>query len=223
YVSKKKKDPKLELAEKILSKTALIYRKVASEKTPKEFAEFLDKRRLSNDTAKTFQLGYAPGSNVITNYLASIKNESERKKTLDLAEEIHLIRKSNRDEQSHFDTFRDRVMFPIWDQYGHVVGFGGRQVFDYQKGKYINSQESFVFRKKQILYGMHLAKTAIRQRDAVILCEGYMDCIALHHHGFTNAVAVMGVAMGEGTLKTLKALTSNFYLALDADDAGMKA
>lgn len=223
YVSKKKKDPKLELAEKILSKTALIYRKVASEKTPKEFAEFLDKRRLSNETAKTFQLGYAPGSNVITNYLASIKNESERKKTLDLAEEIHLIRKSNRDEQSHFDTFRDRVMFPIWDQYGHVVGFGGRQVFDYQKGKYINSQESFVFRKKQILYGMHLAKTAIRQRDAVILCEGYMDCIALHHYGFTNAVAVMGVAMGEGTLKMLKALTTNFYLALDADDAGMKA
>ncbi len=223
YIAKKNKDPKLELAQKILSKGALLYRKVATDKTPKEFAEFLDKRRLSDETAKTFGLGYAPGNNVITNYLTSIKNESERAKALSLAEEIHLIRKSTREEQSHFDTFRDRVMFPIWDQYGHVVGFGGRQVFDYQKGKYINSQESFVFRKKQILYGMHLAKTSIRQRDAVILCEGYMDCIALHHYGFTNAVAVMGVAMGEGSLKMLKALTANFYLALDADDAGMKA
>lgn len=223
YIQKKNKDPKLELAEKILSKTALIYRKIATDKTPKEFAEFIEKRKLSSETAKTFGLGYAPGNNVVTGYLSSIKNESEREKTLNLAEEIHLIRKSNREEQSHFDTFRDRIMFPIWDQYGHVVGFGGRQVFDYQKGKYINSQESFVFRKKQILYGMHLAKTNIRQRDAVILCEGYMDCIALHHYGFTNAVAVMGVAMGEGTLKMLKALTTNFYLALDADDAGMKA
>lgn len=223
YTAKKKKDPKLELAEKIISKAALIYRKVATDKSPKEFVEFIQKRRLSPETAKIFGLGYAPGNNAFTSYLMSIKNESEREKVLHMAEEIHLIRKSNREEQSHFDTFRDRIMFPIWDQYGHVVGFGGRQVFDYQKGKYINSQESFVFRKKQILYGMHLAKISIRQQNAVILCEGYMDCIALHHYGFTNAVAVMGVAMGEGTLKMLKALTSNFYLALDADDAGMKA
>lgn len=227
YIQKKNKDPKLELAQKILSKSALLYRKIATDKTPKEFAEFIEKRKLSIETAKQFQLGYAPGNNLITGYLSSIKNDSERENTLKLAQEIHLIRQSNRpnnsNEQGHFDTFRDRVMFPIWDQYGHVAGFGGRQVFDYQKGKYINSQESFVFRKKQILYGMHLAKTSIRQRDAVILCEGYMDCIALHHYGFTNAVAVMGVAMSEGSLKMLKALTSNFYLALDGDDAGMKA
>ncbi|PIP91326.1 MAG: DNA primase [Bdellovibrionales bacterium CG12_big_fil_rev_8_21_14_0_65_38_15] len=223
FIQKKNKDPKLELAQKILSKSALLYRKMATDKTPKEFAEFLEKRKLSKETAKTFQLGYAPGTNLITGYLGSIKDENERERTLNLAEEIHLIRNSTRDDQGHFDTFRDRVMFPIWDQYGHVAGFGGRQVFDYQKGKYINSQESFVFRKKQILYGMHLAKTSIRQRDAVILCEGYMDCIALHHYGFTNAVAVMGVAMSEGSLKMLKALTSNFYLALDGDDAGMKA
>ncbi|MBH46984.1 MAG: DNA primase [Halobacteriovorax sp.] len=223
FIQKKNKDPKLELAQKILAKSSLLYRKIATDKTPKEFAEFIKNRKLSVETAKTFQLGYAPGTNLITGYLSSIKDEGERERTLKLAQEIHLIRESNRDDQGHFDTFRDRVMFPIWDQYGHVAGFGGRQVFDYQKGKYINSQESFVFRKKQILYGMHLAKTSIRQRDAVILCEGYMDCIALHHHGFTNAVAVMGVAMSEGSLKVLKALTSNFYLALDGDDAGMKA
>ncbi|MBL6989142.1 MAG: DNA primase [Bacteriovoracaceae bacterium] len=216
------------MAHKVLSKASQIYTKIVnSTNPPQAFNDFTKTRKLTPETVQLFSLGYAPGSNVIANYLSSLANKKDKNFALQVAKKIHVIREDTRGqtESGYFDTFRDRVMFPIKDHYGQTVGFGGRAVFDYQKdkGKYVNSQESFCFDKKSILYGLHLTKPHIRQKDFVILVEGYMDLIALYQNGFQNSVAIMGVALSDGAIATLKSLTKNFYLALDSDAAGIKA
>ncbi|WP_127717892.1 DNA primase [Halobacteriovorax sp. HLS] len=223
YYQKKEKPPKLLMAEKILTKSSQLYRKLAETKAYEKYEEFIKKRGLSNDIAKTYSLGYAPKDSKLTSYLSSIPNEKERSFALDIAKELGLIKVDKNDNKSHYDTFRDRIIFPIWDQFGQVVGYTSRAVFDYQKAKYMNSRESFIFNKKHILYGLHLAKSSIRSKDAVILVEGNMDQIALFNKGFTNSVAVQGVALGETSLRNLKSMTTNFYLCLDNDQAGWNA
>jgi DNA primase len=223
YFQKKEKPPKLLMAEKILSKSSQLYCKLAETGTFEKYDEFIKKRGLSKEIAKTYSLGYAPKDSKLTSYLSSIPNEKEREFALGIAKELGLIKVDQKDNKSHYDTFRDRIIFPIWDQYGQVVGYTSRAVHDYQKAKYMNSRESFIFNKKHILYGLHLAKSSIRSKDAVLLVEGNMDQIALYNKGFTNSVAVQGVALGETSLRNLKSMTSNFYLCLDNDQAGWKA
>lgn len=230
YVQKKNKPPKVEMAEKILEKATLVYRKLADTGHFKPFRDFITNRGLNKKVAETFKLGFAPNNSSVTDYLSSIKDEKDKKFALDTAVEIGLIRVSDPSKapagaknRSHYDTFRDRIIFPIWDHYGHVVGFQSRAIHDYQKAKYMHSKESFVFKKPNILYGLHLAKKAIRAKDAVILVEGNMDMISLYAKGFENCVAVMGTAMGDASLNALKGITKNFYFALDNDAAGFKA
>ena len=230
YVQKKNKSPKVEMAEKILEKTTLVYRKLAETGHFAPFNDFITNRGLNKKVADTFKLGFAPNNSSVTDYLNSIKSEADRKFALETAVEIGLIRVSDPSkapagakDRSHYDTFRDRIIFPIWDHYGHVVGFQSRAIHDYQKAKYMHSKESFVFKKPNILYGLHLAKKAIRAKEAVILVEGNMDMISLYAKGFENCVAVMGTAMGDASLNALKGMTKNFYFALDNDAAGFKA
>jgi len=223
YITQKQKPPKVVMAEKILSKSCQLYRKLSQTGRYEKYTEFIKGRGLNEEVASTYSLGYAPKNSALTEYLSSIPTDKDRSFALQVAEEIGLIKRDQKNPKSHYDTFRDRIIFPIWDHFGHVVGYTSRAVFDYQKAKYMNSKESFVFNKRNILYGLHLAKKAIRGKDAVILVEGNMDQIALHAKGFENAVAVMGVALGENSLRNLKSLTSNFYLCLDSDDAGYKA
>ncbi|TNE98574.1 MAG: DNA primase [Deltaproteobacteria bacterium] len=230
YVQKKNKSPKVEMAEKILEKTTLVYRKLAETGHFAPFNDFITNRGLNKKVADTFKLGFAPNNSSVTDYLNSIKSETDRKFALETAVEIGLIRVSDPSkapagakDRSHYDTFRDRIIFPIWDHYGHVVGFQSRAIHDYQKAKYMHSKESFVFKKPNILYGLHLAKKAIRAKEAVILVEGNMDMISLYAKGFENCVAVMGTAMGDASLNALKGMTKNFYFALDNDAAGFKA
>ncbi|MCO4795079.1 MAG: DNA primase [Bacteriovoracaceae bacterium] len=230
YITKKNKPPKVEMAEKILEKSTLVYRKLSGTGHFKPFNEFIKNRGLNEKVAEVFKLGFAPNTSSVTDYLNSIKNEKDRNFALSVAVEIGLIRISDPEKapagsksKSHYDTFRDRIIFPIWDHYGHVVGFQSRAIHDYQKAKYMHSKESFVFKKPNILYGLHLAKKAIRAKDAVILVEGNMDMISLYAKGFENTVAVMGTAMGESSLKAVKGITKNFYFALDNDSAGFKA
>jgi len=219
----KKADPKKVMAKKILTKASKIYQKIGNEVAPKTYTEFLEKRELSNDVAQNFEIGFAPGNNVLTNYLKSLPEGDEKKFAFQIAQEISLIRPDKDRAHEFYDVFRDRIMFPIWDDRAQVVGFGGRATLQSQSAKYYNSQESFVFNKKQILYGYHLAKGAIREKDRVLLVEGYMDLIALHKVGVTNSVAIMGVALGDNSIERLKSLSKNFYLALDSDNAGMMA
>ena len=230
YVQKKNKSPKVVMAEKILEKTTLVYRKLAETGHFAPFNDFITNRGLNKKVADTFKLGFAPNNSSVTDYLNSIKSEADRKFALETAVEIGLIRVSDPSkapagakDRSHYDTFRDRIIFPIWDHYGHVVGFQSRAIHDYQKAKYMHSKESFVFKKPNILYGLHLAKKAIRAKEAVILVEGNMDMISLYAKGFENCVAVMGTAMGDASLNALKGMTKNFYFALDNDAAGFKA
>jgi DNA primase len=223
YQDEKKSHPKMEMGKKILSKTAQLYRKMAT--THKFFAydDFIKKRGLDEEIANTYTLGFATSKNSLLDYLSSIADEKERSFALDIALELGLIKKDKDNPKNHYDTFRDRIIFPIWDHFGQVIGFTSRAIRDDQKAKYMNSPESFMFKKQNILYGLHLAKNAIREQDAVILVEGNMDQIALFHYGFKNTVAVMGIALGAQSLERLVHLTKNIFLALDTDGAGFSA
>lgn len=223
YQDEKKSNPKMEMGKKILSKAAFLYRKIASTHQFAPYDNFIKNRGLDEEIANSYSLGFAPNKNSLLEYLSSIGDEKERNFALDIALELGLIKKDKDNAKNHYDTFRDRIIFPIWDQFGQVAGFTSRAVRDDQKAKYMNSPESFMFKKQNILYGLHLAKNAIREKDAVILVEGNMDQIALYHFGFKNTVAVMGIALGPQSLERIINLTKNIYLALDTDAAGFNA
>ena len=130
--------------------------------------------------------------------------------------------KRNEERNSTYDMFRNRVIFPIRDRQGRVIGFGGR-VLDDGVPKYLNTAETPVFHKSHVIYGLDLAHRAIRERDQVVIVEGYMDVIAAHQFGFANVVACMGTALTPEQLRQLQRYTDNFVLALDADAAGQQA
>ncbi|MCF8057758.1 MAG: DNA primase [Bacteriovoracaceae bacterium] len=223
YHQTKKSSPKIEMGKKLLGNTMKLYRKLAETGQHKPFLDFLEKRGLSAETAKTYQLGFAPPNYTLFDYISSIKDEKDRSFALSVAEELGLIKKSTFGEKSHYDTFRDRIMFPIWDQFGQVIGFTSRSISDEQKPKYLNSLDSFLFNKKNILYGLHLAKNVIRERDQAILVEGNMDQVALYKNGFENSLAIMGVALGDSSVIKLLALSKNIVLSLDNDQPGWRA
>ncbi|MFA6238901.1 MAG: DNA primase [Bacteriovorax sp.] len=223
YQEDKKSNPRLDMAKKILTKTAQLYRKTATTHKFAPYDDFIKKRGLNEEIASTYNLGFAQAKNSLCDYLSSIPNEKERIFALSITEELGLIKKDRNNKEAHYDTFRDRIIFPIWDQFGQVIGFTSRAIRDDQKAKYMNSVDSFVFNKRNILYGFHLAKNAIREKDSVILVEGNMDQVALYNNGFHHSVAIMGIALGAPSLERLLSLTKNIYLALDTDSAGFAA
>lgn len=224
----KERDPKISMSLKVLRRAAQIYQKLSTSAdnnnlTKETFQQFLKDRSLSQTMAEKFELGISPYGNVLTEYLNRIPSDQEKAFAIKTAEEIHLIRKSNRGSDYHFDTFHERIIFPICNGQGEIIGFTSRALKEEQKPKYLNSSDSFIFNKGQILYGLHLARPHIREKNSVIICEGNMDLIALHQHGFENSVAIMGASMSLKAIKNLKTLALNFYLALDSDKAGKKA
>lgn len=222
YDDKRPKSPREEMAKKILQKVTLLYQKSAQ--NSKVFENFKEARGISGDIAKAYHLGFAPGTNAVTRYLSSIPDQKERDFALKIAREIGLIREDKyKGPGNHYDTFRERIVFPIWDHFGHVNGYTTRATKESQKAKYMNSIDSFAFHKTNILYGFHLAKPFIKERDEVLLCEGNMDQLALYKSGFEHSVAVMGVALGENSLQRLVHLTKNVVLALDTDQGGRMA
>lgn len=120
-------------------------------------------------------------------------------------------------------SFRDRLMVPIFDERGRTVGFGARRLDGETIAKYINSEETLLFDKGSLLFGLHLAKSEIKRQDAVILVEGYLDVILMHQHGFVNTVASMGTALTSDQAQRLKRLCSHAFLAFDQDNAGLAA
>ncbi|MDB9495952.1 DNA primase [Spirulina major CS-329] len=178
-----------------------------------------EKRRLSDQTIQTFGLGYAPGGwEALYRYLV----EGKRYPVL-LVEQAGLVRPRKQGE-GYYDYFRDRLMIPIADHQGRIIGFGSRTLGN-DEPKYLNSPETEVFSKGQTLYGLDRAKKAIAQQDQAVLVEGYFDVIALHAAGIEQAVAALGTALGEAQLKHLSRYTDSKQIVLnfDADAAGRKA
>ena len=178
--------------------------------------DYLHKRGLTDETIETFGLGYAPNA-----WEAARAYFNGKGYTDDDLLAIGLL--TRRDDGRIYDRFRHRVMFPIRDARGRAVGFGARTLDPEGIPKYLNSPQTEIFDKSRLLYGLDKAGKAIRQRDQVVIVEGYMDVIGLYQAGFPNAVSPMGVALNEGQLRTLKRYTRHMVLALDPDVAGIRA
>lgn len=177
---------------------------------------YLRERQITNDTIKKFGLGYAPeGWNNLLNYL--------KEKGFREHEVFEAGLAKSRDNGTYYDAFYDgRVMFPIIDVRGNIIGFGGRiMVENSNTGKYLNTAETAVFKKKENLFGLNLAKN--NKSGRMLLMEGYMDVISLHQAGIGNAVASLGTAFTPEQAKLLKKYTDKAVLCYDADQAGRKA
>lgn len=177
---------------------------------------YLSKRGISKDIATDFLLGYAaPGWD---NLLRTLGGDSLQEKHL---LEAGLLAE-NPDSGRRYDRFRDRIIFPIRDSRGRVIGFGGRVLGD-DKPKYLNSPETPVFHKGQELYGLYEARQHNRQLQDILVVEGYMDVIALAQQGLRNAVATLGTATTPEHIKRLLRIVSTVTFCFDGDNAGRKA
>ena len=177
---------------------------------------FID-RQLSMETIKAFRLGFAPDS--YDRLLDYLKDENADLKE---AQKLGLIQEKQK-ENGYYAKFRYRVMFPFMNTTGKIIGFGGRKLREEQQPKYLNSPESPVYKKGQILYGLHLAVQSIRQNNYVILVEGYFDLLRLYESGIKNVVASSGTALTDAQARLLRRYTQNVYISYDGDSAGVKA
>jgi DNA primase len=178
--------------------------------------DYLLKRGLTRETIETFGLGYAPDS-----YEATLKHLREQGYSTGEMSQAGMV--NERDSGGVYDKFRNRITFPIRDNAGKMTGFGARILNPEDNPKFLNSPQTVLFDKSHLLYGLDLARKAIRAKDQVVIVEGYLDVIVLHQAGYTNTVSPMGTALNEDQLRYLKKFTKRIVLALDADAAGEKA
>ncbi len=205
-----------------------------------EAKNYLLQRGLNNVSLKSFRIGYAPDAwNLLIDYLVSKGYKRE---------DIEIVGLIKRKDNRYYDRFRSRIMFPINDSSGRVIAFSGRifsakgggsalsrKEANFEEAKYINSPETPLYNKSNVLFGIDKAKNSIRTRDYSIIVEGQMDLILSHQSGFTNTVAVSGTAFVDSTndrnedkekinnLGLIKRLSSNIIFAYDGDDAGIRA
>ena len=177
---------------------------------------YFKERGFTDETIETFQLGYSPsGKDKLT------KAALEKGYQLEYLTETGLtIQKGD----YTFDRFHDRVMFPIHNLSGRVVGFGGRVLKKNEKtAKYLNSPESDIYHKSKIVYGIYFAKKSITQKDNCYLVEGYTDVISLYQKGIQNVVSSSGTSLTEDQIRLIKRYTQNITILYDGDPAGIKA
>jgi DNA primase len=211
----------------LLKTAADFYRKELGRR--KNVLEYLQKRGLKDSTIQSYFLGYAPeesgGWRNLCNFLKSKEYSGEE------MEKAGLAVKSGAD---YYDRFRGRIMFPLFDFSGRIVGFSGRLYPEPTsdvgkiptsdvKAKYINTPQTILYDKSRILYGFDRAKTEIRKKDACILVEGQMDVLMSHQAGVLNAVAVSGTGLTPYHLNSIGRLTNNLIVAFDSDEAGLIA
>ncbi len=190
------------------------YSCLIDEKNSHALKYFLN-RGLTPQTIKKFGLGYAPDS-----WDSLIKHMRTKGFSVQELYEADLVKKSTKNGERFYDNFRNRMMTPIIDIRGNVIGFGGR-VLDDSKPKYVNTADTLVYKKSHEVFAMNVAKNA--KEDFFIVAEGYMDVIALHQAGFTNAVACLGTALTSEQARLMKRYTDEVVLAYDSDEAGQKA
>ncbi len=184
-------------------------------KTSQRAIDYLKQRGLSGEIAKQFNIGYAPDS---WDFLVSHLGKSR--------DHLQALHKTGliviKDNDKTYDRFRDRIIFPITDQRGRIIGFGGR-ILDQGEPKYLNSPENAVFHKGYELYGLYEAKQALRKIDRIIIVEGYMDVVALAQHGINYAVASLGTATTTEQIQKTFRTTHEIVFCYDGDNAGKKA
>lgn len=179
---------------------------------------YFKERQLKPETIKKFQLGYSPEKrNAFTEYAL------EKGYTQEILEKSGLSIFTERSPNG-VDRFRERVIFPIHSFSGRVLGFGARILrSDVKTAKYLNSPETDIYHKSNILYGLYQSKQAISKEDMCLLVEGYMDVVALHQNGIENVVASSGTSLTQEQIKLIKRVTENVTILFDGDSAGIKA
>ena len=181
-------------------------------KKNKEVLEYLLKRNLTEKTINDFEIGFSPGNTLLRDYLYSQGYDYE------------LIKKAGLLDHQNFDRFQSRIIFPLRDEKGRLVGFTGRIFPENLPGpKYLNSPETLIFKKSEFLYGLYFAKEYILVQKKIILVEGQIDFLLSWQNNLKNVVAVSGSALTESHLRKLKKYSSNLVLAFDNDNAGFQA
>jgi len=192
------------------------YHKILLEHPKSQFArDYLKKRRITDESVEIWQLGFAPDSwDVLNKFLVQkgLKEEDIFQAGLTIKKERGV---------GYNDRFRNRLMFPIWDTHGDVIGFGGRWLGKEENmAKYINSPQTLIYNKSAVLYGINKAKQEIKKQKLAVIVEGYMDCIASYQAGVTNVVASSGTALTTEQVRLLKRFSTNLAFAFDQDLAG---
>ena len=196
---------------KINEITAELYHQTLYQPVAKPAQEYVKKRKLDNKTLVNFKIGYAPNQNILYKYLKEKGFSDEEILT------STLVKKYN---NTYIDSFKNRLIFPIFDVRNRVIAFGGR-VLDNSLPKYINSPDTIVYNKGRNLYGLNVAKNA--KFDKIIIVEGYMDCVSLHQRGIPNVVASLGTALTENQGRLLRKYCEKIVISYDSDGAGQAA
>ena len=191
------------------------FKKNLDSETGKKIRTYLKGRGLSDETVTMFDLGYAGDG---WDHLLSVAKS--KKMTSEVIEKCGLFTKT---DKGVFDRFRNRLMFPITNRGDRVVAFGGRDMSGESDAKYLNSPETPIYNKREILYGLSRTKDTARQDRILVVVEGYMDLLQLYQNGITNIAATSGTAFTSGQVSQLRKFADTVYLAYDGDVAGRKA
>lgn len=175
-------------------------------------------RGLTPESLATWRIGFAPSG-----WRTLLEHLTEQGFTTDELIRAGLIKEADEKKGTYYDRFRNRLMFPIKDTAGRTVAFTGRAMDPSDQAKYLNSPETDLYKKSEVLFGMHLAKDAIRTRGFALLVEGQFDLTLAHQSGFENTIALSGTALSEKHIALIKRYADNLMLALDADRAGLAA
>ena len=181
----------------------------------KKAKEYIDKRGINDEASETFEFGFSPNTN--SNLVSKLTSIGF--KEIEIIQSGLAIKRENNQVR---DFFYGRLMIPIKNSNGRVIGFGAR-VLDDSNPKYINTPSTPIFDKKSVLFGLSVASKAIGDYNSVVVVEGYLDVITAHQFGFKNVVASMGTALTANQVGSLKSRTNNFVLAMDSDSAGREA
>jgi DNA primase len=217
-----------ELAYRINATAADLYRRLLIEDPIGELGRaYQQERRIDSEIAESFRIGYAPAPEQ-AGWDTLVRELQAKQLPLELAEELGLIARSQR-SGNFYDRFRGRLMFPIIQPGGRVIGFSGRvlpafaEVDGEKAPKYVNSSESLLYKKSKTLFGLHAAGNRMRERERGILVEGQIDVVAMHQRGFGETVAPLGTALTKPQVELLARFTDTIVLCFDGDRAGTKA
>ncbi len=201
----------------VCAEAAKFWQTILTSPAGKKASDYIKGRKIKTDTAEQFKLGYAPDSWDDTSKHLREKGYNET--------EIFQAGLTIRREKStgYYDRFRDRLVFPIQDLHGNIVGFTGRTLKSDEQAKYINTPESPIYHKGRILYGLDKAKQAIRKIGYGVVVEGNMDAMTAHEAGYANVVACSGTALSQEQVILLKRYSDNVALCFDQDEAGQTA
>ncbi|MCA9389826.1 DNA primase [candidate division WWE3 bacterium] len=201
----------------ILSQVSQFYQEQLASQSGTKAKEYLTGRGITEDMIKLFEIGYAPDGWETTHTYLTRKGFAPQ----DIEEAgLSIARKNN---SGHYDRFRDRVMFPVSDHLSRVVGFSGRVLSSEKEAKYINTPETLVFKKGNLLFGYDKAQETAQEKGFTILVEGNLDVVSLVGNGIPNVVAPLGTGLTEYQLKLLNRVSSKLMIAFDSDEAGKNA